>query len=293
LVMKAAAEHLTPVLLELGGKSPLIIDKNVPITQMAPRICWGKFLNAGQTCIAPDYVLVHKDKYEEFLSEMSKSIERFYGKNPQNSPDYGRIINKHHVQRIKVLMESTGKIHSGGKIDEDNHYIEPTIIVNPDINASLMQEEIFGPVLPVIPIENIDWAIDFVNARPKPLALYIFSADNSVAERVLSQTSSGGACVNDTVLHNICQDLPFGGVGESGMGGYNGKFSFDEFSHKKGVYYKGMSADPSLRFPPYTEKKLSMLALLDSFEKKIPTIKFVALGLAVVVLAYLLQRWFI
>jgi acyl-CoA reductase-like NAD-dependent aldehyde dehydrogenase len=273
IVMKAASEHLTPVLLELGGKSPLIVDNTVNLRKALPRIIWGKFLNAGQTCIAPDYALVHKDVYPEFLTESIRTIENFWGKDQQANKDFGRIINHRHVNRIKQLLKGC-HIHYGGKIDEDDRYIGPTIITEPDPTSPLMSEEIFGPLFPVFQINNVDEAISFVNDRPKPLALYIFTENSSTAKKVISNTSSGGACVNETVLHNICTEMPFGGVGDSGMGGYNGKYTFDEFVHYKPVLSRGFRlADPSLRFPPYTPEKLASLGRLKKIGAFIPLIK--------------------
>jgi len=286
IVMKAASKHLTPVLLELGGKSPVIVDNTVNLRKAIPRILFGKFLNAGQTCIAPDYALVHKDVYPEFLAETVRTIEQFWGKDQQASKDFGRIINHRHVNRIKQLLnEGSHKIHYGGKIDESDRYISPTIITEADPKSPLMSEEIFGPLFPVFPINNVDEAISFINERPKPLALYIFTEYTPNANKVLSSTSSGGACVNETVLHNICTEMPFGGIGDSGMGGYNGKFTFDEFVHYKPVLSRGFRlADPALRYPPYTREKLNSLAKLKKIGSYIPLIKKV-LSSSIILLA--------
>jgi len=289
--MKSAAENLTPVLLELGGKSPLIIDKNVNLSKALPRIIWGKFVNSGQTCIAPDYALVHQDKYDEFLIESIKVIEKFWTSKPQTSPDYRRIINERHVQRVKKLLESSGKIHYGGKIDETDRYISPTIITDPNPDSLLMRDEIFGPLFPILSIKSVDQAVQFVNGRPKPLVLYIFTDDTSMAEKVIESTSSGGVCVNETLLHNFCRELPFGGVGESGMGAYNGKFSFDEFSHSKAVLERSLLVDPSLRYPPYDEKKLSRMRKLMAFGHLIPLLKKVGIGFIVLLVAYIVPKW--
>jgi len=291
LVMKAAAENLTPVLLELGGKSPVIIDKNTPLDKAVPRIIWGKFLNAGQTCIAPDYALVHKDKYDEFLLEAQKVIERFWGKNPQESQDYGRIISKSHVRRLKDMIDTSGTIVMGGKVDESDRYISPTLITNPPPDSTIMKEEIFGPLFPILPIQNLEEAIAFINERPKPLALYVFTPDPAAATFVLSNTSSGGAAVNETVLHNICRGLPFGGVGESGMGSYNGKYSFDEFCHLKGVLYRDLNFDMSVRYPPFTQQKLTNLKRLLALGNMLPLLKKVGMGLVVVTVGVVLG-WF-
>jgi acyl-CoA reductase-like NAD-dependent aldehyde dehydrogenase len=234
---------LTPVTLELGGKSPCIIDKEVNLQRTVPRIAFGKYNNAGQTCIAPDYVLCHKDRYDEFLSEMKKCVHRFFGENPQQS-DLGKIINSRHTKRIGELIKGH-EIYFGGEIDEEKAYVSPTLITNPDPNSKLMKEEIFGPVLPVIPIDNLDQAVKckilyllpfqlliimifiVVNEREKPLAVYIYSDNRKEAEKVLNKMSFGGGCVNECLMHCICLDLPFGGVGESGIGAYNGKSTLD------------------------------------------------------------------
>eukprot|EP00051_Salpingoeca_urceolata_P027002 m.479638 g.479638 ORF g.479638 m.479638 type:complete len:500 (+) comp21542_c0_seq1:279-1778(+) len=264
IVMRAAAEHLTPVLLELGGKSPCIIDENVDLNVAAPRIAWAKYSNAGQTCIAPDYVLVHSSRREEFLDKFKSAVTKFYSDDPKTSKDFGSVINARHVQRIQNLIEtSKGKVVLGGKADSDAHFVEPTVIVDPDLESPVMKDEIFGPVLPVITIDSIDEAIEFVNKRDKPLALYIFSKNKPVAERVFQQTSSGGAGFNECLMHSICPDMPFGGVGPSGTGHYNGPYSFEAFSHQKAVLYKPLATDPSLRFPPYTDQKMKWLLFLN------------------------------
>jgi len=259
--MKAAAEYLTPVTLELGGKSPCIVDSDLNLDVSARRICIGKFSNVGQTCVAPDYILVHKDVEQKFTEKLKQILQEFYGSDPQKSADFSRVINLRHTQRLASLIEQAKKdgeeIITGGKVDLEDRYISPTIVktTNPS-TSKLMQDEIFGPILPIISINNIDEAIQFINDRPKPLALYVFSNNSSTASKVLSNTSSGGASVNETVFHVACKTLPFGGVGPSGMGQYNGKSTFEIFSHHKSVLTRPTWSDPSLRYPPYTERKI-------------------------------------
>lgn len=250
IVYQAAAKHLTPVTLELGGKSPCIVDKWTDIEVTAKRLLWGKFINAGQTCLAPDYLLVHKEVKEVLLAKMKEVIRSFYGKNPQKSKDYCRIINDRHFQRLQKLMKD-GDIVFGGETDQKDKYISPTFIENITPEHPIMQEEIFGPLLPIIEYEEIDEVIDYINDNPKPLALYIFTKSDRLAQQVLRETSSGGACVNDTIMHMVNHNLTFGGVGESGVGGYHGKYSFDAFSHTKGVIDKSQAIDIPVRYAPY------------------------------------------
>jgi acyl-CoA reductase-like NAD-dependent aldehyde dehydrogenase len=258
IVMQAAAKHLTPVTLELGGKSPCIVDSDVDLKHTAKRITWGKYLNAGQTCIAPDYLLVDRRIKSELLTEIKKCVNEFYGNDPAQSPDYGRIISYRHFERLEPLLKE-GKIVIGGQTKPEEKYIAPTVIDGVSWESPLMQEEIFGPILPVLEYEEIKDAIAQINARPKPLALYIFSKDEQKQQQVLQETSSGGVCINDTVMHVGVTDLPFGGVGDSGIGNYHGKASFDTFSHYKSVLKKGLWFDQNWRYPPYKEGKLSLL----------------------------------
>jgi aldehyde dehydrogenase (NAD+) len=254
IVMEAAAKHLTPVTLELGGKSPCIVDRDVDLGTAVKRICWGKFFNAGQTCVAPDYVLVHESVEKKFLEKMAQTIREFYGDDPQTSGDYGRIVNERHHKRLSALLDGQ-KTFTGGKTDVADRYIAPTVLTEVSKDSAVMADEIFGPILPVIPVSTLDQAIEFINQRPKPLALYVYSSNAERAERVLSLTSSGGACVNDCLNHLVPHELPFGGVGASGMGAYHGRTSFDTFSHRKSVLDKPTYVDPALRYPPYTEQK--------------------------------------
>ncbi len=260
IVMKAAAEHLTPVTLELGGKSPAFIDRNLHLNYTARRLMWGKFYNAGQTCIAPDYLLVDRQAKDKLLPALKKTIHQFYGQDPQKSPDYPRIINDRHFERLTAYLED-GNVYTGGQHDAASRYIAPTILTDVDPNSPVMQEEIFGPILPVLTYDSLDEAINFVNARSKPLALYVFSNSDRYEERVLGQTTSGGACVNDTLVHLTSPHLPFGGVGTSGMGAYHGKASFDTFTHKRSVLKRSNKLDPPIRYAPY-KNKLGLLKKL-------------------------------
>jgi len=250
LVMAAAARNLTPVTLELGGKSPCIVDKDADIACATRRIAFGKYSNAGQTCIAPDYALVHEEIKDSFLSGMQEVIEVFFGPDPQKSGDYGRIINKRHFHRLVKLM-GHGNFVIGGQKDEEDLYISPTVMDGVSWEDPIMQEEIFGPVLPVITYEDLDNAIQMINRRPKPLALYIFSNNKDRQARVISRTSSGGACINDTISHIVPHSLPFGGVGESGTGSYHGRASFETFSHRKSILKTSTRIDIKSKYPPY------------------------------------------
>lgn len=250
VVMQAAARHLTPVTLELGGKSPCIVDEQVDVDVAARRILWGKLWNAGQTCVAPDYLLVHEKVEPRLVDAMRRTLVEFYGQDPAQSSDYARIINERHHARL-VSMLGQGELLVGGQHDAAARYVAPTIVKNPPLDSRLMTEEIFGPILPLITVQDVGAAIEFVNERPKPLALYVFSSDPRVQRRVLEETSSGGACVNDTIAHLSVPELPFGGVGDSGMGAYHGRAGFETFSHRKSVMDKKTWLDVKLRYPPY------------------------------------------
>ena len=258
IVMKAAAENLVPVTLELGGKSPCIVDETADIQVSARRIVWGKCINAGQTCVAPDYLLVHKSVKEKLLAAMEKEICAFYTDSPENNSDYPRIINKRHFLRLCEYFKD-GKIICGARANQQTLQIAPTILDDVNIEVPVMQEEIFGPVLPVITFEKIDEVIKFVSDRPRPLALYFFSSDKKKQRRILKTLSFGGGCINDTILHLASPYMPFGGVGNSGMGSYHGKSSFETFSHKKSVLHKGFFADLRFRYPPYSGVVLKLL----------------------------------
>ncbi len=249
LVLRAAAEHLTPVTLELGGKSPCIVCADAALETAARRILWGKCLNAGQTCVSPDYLLVDRRILHPLVEAMRHVLRTFYPDGAVASADYGRIVNDAHFERIKAYL-AQGEILAGGGYDAASRFIEPTVMGNVDAGAPVMQEEIFGPVLPVLPVDNLAAALAFVTARPRPLALYCFTASRAVREQVTRSTVSGGLCFNDTVSHIMSQSLPFGGVGESGMGQYRGKAGFDAFSHHKSVMVRGTRIDPPFRYPP-------------------------------------------
>ncbi|MBE9163136.1 aldehyde dehydrogenase [Tychonema sp. LEGE 06208] len=253
IVMEAAAKHLTPVTLELGGKSPCIVDSDIQIEYTAKRIAWGKFINAGQTCIAPDYLLVDKKIKPDLMSAIKTALHEFYGEDPQQSPDYSRIINQHHLKRLVEFIKD-GEIVAGGKSNAEDRYISPTVIDKVSWDSPVMQDEIFGPILPVLEYDDFGEAIAQINARPKPLALYLFSKDKEKQQRVLRETSSGGLCINDTVMQVGVTTLPFGGVGDSGIGSYHGKASFDTFSHYKSVLQKSFWLDLKWRYAPYKGK---------------------------------------
>ncbi|MEW6776067.1 MAG: aldehyde dehydrogenase family protein [Bdellovibrionota bacterium] len=262
VIMAAATKNLTPVVLELGGKSPCIVDSDADVTLAARRIAWGKFYNAGQTCTAPDYVLVKDSVEAEFVDGLKGAIREFYGDNPKKSPDFARIVNQRHHQRVRRLIDGSGEVALGGEADEADRYIAPTVLRNVKADAPVMAEEIFGPVLPVLKVKETDEAIEFVNSRPKPLALYLFTRSSQTQEKVVTRTSSGGVCVNHTILHVANPNLPFGGVGASGMGAYHGKASFDVFTHKKSVMSKPNWIDPGFIYPPYTEGKFGLVKKL-------------------------------
>jgi aldehyde dehydrogenase (NAD+) len=260
VVMAAAARHLTPVTLELGGKSPAIVDRSADVRVAARRIAWGKFVNAGQTCVAPDHVLVHRDVESRLLDELVRAVRDFYGDDPSSSADYGRVVDDRHWRRLRALLDAGGysSVVCGGDGDEATRYLAPTILAGVDRDAAVMGEEIFGPILPVLAVDDVEDAIGVVRSGDKPLALYVFG-DDAVAERVLESTSSGGACVNATLLHLAVPDLPFGGVGESGSGAYHGRTGFDTFSHRKSVLQRRTRPDPSVMYPPYTRLKDRLL----------------------------------
>lgn len=255
IVMQAAAQHLTPVTLELGGKSPAIVAADADLEVAARRIMWGKFLNAGQTCIAPDYALVESSVREKFVAELRTAAADFLAGQPASAADYGRIVNRAHFDRIGELIDTAGGTTVlGGSRDDQHCVIEPTVVIDPDLSAPIMDEEIFGPVLPVVTVDSIEQACAFVRERPKPLALYLFTGSRSTTKHVIANTSSGGVCVNHVILHLGDPRLPFGGVGDSGMGAYHGKAGFDAMSHHKSVLYQRQRPDLKLVYPPYTDR---------------------------------------
>ena len=261
IVMRAAAEHLTPVTLELGGKSPAIVLADANIDVAAKRIAWAKFLNAGQTCVAPDYVLVEEKIEDQFLTALTDAVTTFYGDDPQQSADYARIVNEGHHDRLMKLLSDGGYEATvfGGTGDRKTRYVAPTALTGVKADAAVMADEIFGPILPVLAIGDVDEAIRFVNDREKPLALYAFSSDDNTLEHVVANTSAGGVTLNHAVLHLAVPDLPFGGVGQSGIGAYHGKSGFDTFSHFKPVLDKPTRPDPALMYPPYNANKQKII----------------------------------
>jgi aldehyde dehydrogenase (NAD+) len=248
-VMAAAARHLTPVTLELGGKCPCLVCADAPLDITARRIACGKFMNAGQTCVAPDFVLVDHRVRAPLVAALKRAILQFYGEDPQESPDYGRIINRKHLDRLTGYL-SSGQIEHGGQHDPSDLYLAPTILTGVPAEAALMQEEIFGPILPVLEFDKLDDVLALLRDRPTPLALYLFTRDRATQERVLTATRSGGVCLNDTVTHSFGKGLPLGGLGESGLGAYHGKASFDCFTHYRSVLRRSFRFDSKLRYPP-------------------------------------------
>ncbi|KAM4846374.1 aldehyde dehydrogenase family 3 member B1 [Thomomys bottae] len=262
IVMAAAAKHLTPITLELGGKNPCYVDDDCDPQTVANRVAWFRYFNTGQTCVAPDYVLCSPEMQGRLLPALQSAITRFYGDDPKTSPNLGRIINHKHFQRLQELLRC-GRVAIGGQSDESQLYIAPTVLVDVQETEPVMQEEIFGPILPLVTVRGLDEAIDFINQREKPLALYAFSNSNQVVRQMLERTSSGGFCGNDGFMHMTLASLPFGGVGNSGMGRYHGKFSFDTFSHQRACLLRspGMEKFNEIRYPPYTPGKLRLLLL--------------------------------
>ena len=261
IVMEAASKHLTPVTLELGGKSPAVVDETADLDSAAKRIVYGKFFNAGQTCVAPDYVLVHEAVHDALLNRMVSAVREFYGDDPRESPDFARIINRRHHARLARLLDGAD-VATGGETDISERYIAPTIIKNVKEGDQVMKEEIFGPILPVISVPSVPAAVAFINRQPKPLALYFFSTSKDAQKLVIEGTSAGGTTINHVWLHVGVPALPFGGVGESGMGAYHGRHSFETFSHQRGVLKKSTLKDPPLMFPPYAAWKQRWLKRL-------------------------------
>ncbi len=260
IVMEAAAKHLTPVTLELGGKSPVLVDADADLDVAARRIAWGKFLNAGQTCVAPDYVLVHERVESRLVDALRRTLTTFYGGDPRASADYARIVNDRHFERLSGLLSATsGTVAVGGEQDKSERYLAPTIVTDVPREDPLMDDEIFGPVLPVLRVGDMEEAVRFVSSRPKPLALYVFSSSKETIDRVLSGTSSGSVGVNLTVQQVAVPALPFGGVGASGMGAYHGRQGFETFSHRRAILSKPTRFDPPVVYPPYAKWKEQLL----------------------------------
>lgn len=258
IVMEKAAQNLTPVTLELGGKSPVVVHKDADIKTTAKRIVWGKFMNAGQTCIAPDFVLVHDQVKDELVTQIKKAIKKLYGKNPLESDDYGKIINQKHFQRISNLMTGANILH-GGDVEAHNNRIAPTVVDGVDWEHPVMKEEIFGPILPIMTYGDHKHPKDLLRTLPAPLALYIFSDNDSFIESIITQIPHGGTCVNDVIMHITNPALPFGGTGNSGMGQYHGEYSFDCFTRPHAIMRRKIWPDPSFRYPPFGIRKLFML----------------------------------
>ncbi|XP_026213291.1 aldehyde dehydrogenase family 3 member B1 [Anabas testudineus] len=261
-ILQAASINLTPVTLELGGKCPCFIYGQVNITAAARRLAWAKFFNAGQSCVAPDYVLCLPDTRDALLPALRKALEDFYTTEPQTCPDLSRIVSVRHWTRLLELLGKTkGKVVVGGESNQEDKYIAPTVVVDVPEDDALMEEEIFGPILPILTVDSVEQGIDFINRKEKPLALYVFSDESSVVSTVLEKTSSGGFCSNDGIVYMTLPGLPFGGVGASGWGSYHGRWGFETFSHRRACMLRGWALERlnGLRYPPYTENKLSWL----------------------------------
>jgi len=255
IVHEAAAQHLTPCVLELGGKNPTIVHSSANLKVAARRIAYGRYLNSGHICTAPDHVLVWPEVKDEFVRHLAQTIREFYGDDPKLSPDYGRVINRRNFDRLVGLLGS-GKVAVGGQTDASERYIAPTVLVDVSPDSPIMQDEVFGPILPVLEIESVEAVIAWVNSRPRPLGLYVFAEDLDVAERILDLTGSGDAAINDCTIHPLVPELPFGGVGNSGMGKYHGRWGFEAFTNARGVMYHSAKIDPGVRYPPYSEHTL-------------------------------------
>ncbi|MCG1178256.1 MULTISPECIES: aldehyde dehydrogenase [Staphylococcus] len=255
IVYEAAARKLIPVTLELGGKSPVIVDDTTNIKVASERISFGKFTNAGQTCVAPDYILVQRKVKNDLIKALKKTITEFYGENIEKSPDFGRIVNQKHFNRLNDLIQiHKDNVVFGGNSSKEDLYIEPTLLDNITNDNKIMKEEIFGPILPIITYDNFDEVLEIIQSKSKPLSLYLFSEDENMTHRVLEELSFGGGAINDTLMHLANPNLPFGGVGSSGIGQYHGKYSFDTFSHMKSYTFKSTRLESSLFFPPYKGK---------------------------------------
>lgn len=261
IVMKAASENLCPVVLELGGKSPAFILDDANIKIAAKRIVFGKFINGGQSCVAPDYLLIRKGIKEKFIEELKKQILQIHGPNPSESEAFTNIINQRHFERLLKLINEN-KVIFGGNYDKEKNYISPTLLNNVSWDDAVMQEEIFGPILPIIEFEELDDVIEKIKERDKPLALYIFSNCTKAIDKITKEISFGGGMINDTMAHLANANLPFGGVGYSGMGNYHGKFGFDAFSHQKSILYKTNLFEPFIKYPPYTNSKFRIMKWL-------------------------------
>lgn len=262
MVMEKASAHLTPVTLELGGKSPCVVDRTADLKLAARRLVFGKYLNCGQTCVAPDYVLAEESIKEEFLGYVKQEIVKQFGENPLENPSYGKIVNRKHFERLKGLMDADReKLVWGGTCEEETLRIAPTVLDKVTAEDAVMQEEIFGPIMPVLSVKNMDEARAFIKNREKPLALYIFTSDKRTEQRFLKEVPFGGGCVNDTIIHLATSNMGFGGVGNSGMGSYHGKKSFETFSHEKSIVKKYTWIDMPMRYQPYTKMKEKLVRM--------------------------------
>ncbi|CAJ0590166.1 unnamed protein product [Cylicocyclus nassatus] len=288
IIMTAAAKHLTPVTLELGGKCPVVVEDDADIELSARRVAWGKWMNCGQTCLAPDYVMVSPASKEQFIDALRRNITEFYGNDIQASKDYCRIINQRHFDRINSLLDSTKgtTLFKGGECDRNDLFIPP-VILDVQKDDPFMHDEIFGPVLPVLTIQNLNEALAHINNGEKPLAAYIFTRSETNAKRLYTETSSGGVTVNDVVMHFTVDTLPFGGVGNSGMGRYRGKYGFDTFTHEKSVLKRGFFGESlqSARYPPVSKDKLRTLARLTGTRRAIPSVVAWITGIPVIVIS--------
>ncbi|XP_021342593.1 aldehyde dehydrogenase, dimeric NADP-preferring-like isoform X2 [Mizuhopecten yessoensis] len=266
IVMQAATKYLTPVCLELGGKSPVFVDRNCDLGAVANRILWGKTCNSGQICIAPDYVMCQKDVQDELVTKLKESIAMFYPDGVEKSADYSRIVNERHFQRLKKLVDGSKNIAIRGPSDEKDNLMGPTVVTDVTPDDITMQDEIFGPILPIMPVKDARAAVDYINSREKPLAMYVFSNDKDTVANFADNTSSGSLCVNDVLMQAGLSTLPFGGVGNSGTGNYHGKFTFETFSHRRSVLQKELKMESvnRLRYPPYTDQKLGMVQLVSN-----------------------------
>jgi len=251
IIHQAAAKNLTPCVLELGGKNPTIVHSSANLAVAARRIAYGRYINSGHICTAPDHVLVWPEIKEAFVRHMADAIREFYGDDPKRSPDYGRVINRRNFDRLLGLLGS-GKVAVGGHTDVEERYIAPTVLVDVSPDSPIMQEEVFGPILPVLEISSVEAVVEWVNQRPRPLGLYVFAEDLDVAERIIEATESGDAAINDCAIHPLIPELPFGGVGNSGMGKYHGRWGFEAFTNARGVMYHNTRIDPGVRYPPYS-----------------------------------------
>eukprot|EP01100_Stratorugosa_tubuloviscum_P004705 TRINITY_DN2189_c1_g1_i1.p1 TRINITY_DN2189_c1_g1~~TRINITY_DN2189_c1_g1_i1.p1 ORF type:complete len:506 (-),score=224.32 TRINITY_DN2189_c1_g1_i1:128-1645(-) len=294
IVMKKAAENLCPVTLELGGKSPCIVDdlSKSKMETAGRRIAWGKFMNAGQICIAPDYILCTEESEQKLINSIIKAVHEYYGESVIDSPNYGRIINDRHFQRVSNLLNS-GEIAFGGQTDREQKYIAPTILRNVSPDSPIMQEEIFGPILPIVRVKSVQEAINFVNTRDKPLAMYIFTEHKRFWQQIIGSTSSGGASINDTLMQVAAPSLPFGGVGPSGMGAYHGKNGFERFSHKRSMVVKALALEfaNTVRYPPFPNWKVKLSKVLIYNRKPNKSIwSYARLSFKLLIVAYVLYN---